>query len=56
MTEWECGKEEMMQCKKNSNAGKNDKWRRQCICLRHSWREVCYRICRMSDWLNGKRR
>lgn len=33
-------------CKRNTG---NEKWRRQCSCLRHSWHEVCRRICGLSD-------
>lgn len=36
-----------------NNAG-NIKWRRQCLCLRRSFREVCRTICRLSDCLCGK--
>ncbi|MDD5901606.1 MAG: hypothetical protein PUC73_12020 [Lachnospiraceae bacterium] len=33
----------------NKGAG-NIKWRRQCLCLRRSWLEVCCRINRLSAW------
>ena len=43
------------QNKKSARCGQ-EKWRRQCYCLRRSFREVCYRICRLSDCLNGRSR